>query len=430
MRLAAARLHRGAVADHRPAAARPTPAFVAGHRRSASRSCPQLGQSLFPAFKERDFLIHWVTAAGHVGRRDGSGRPPRSARSCAPSPGVRSFGAHIGQALLGEEVAGVNLGENWISLDASADYDETLDRDRRASPTSYPGLFREVADLPRRADRGGPHRRQGAHRRPRLRRGPDVAARRRPTRSTRSWPASTGVVDAPRRHLHATCRRSRSRSTWPRRRSTASSRATSAGPRRRWSPARRSATSSGPARPTTSWSGAPRQTRHSVADHREPADRHAVRAAASGSATSPTVALQPEPQRHRAARATRGASTSARTSRAATSARWSTSSGRSWPRSQFARGYHAELLGEYQERQAAQSRLLESRRSSPALLILLLLQASFGSWRLAAAGLPHAADGAGRRRAGRLDRRRDHLARARWSASSPCSGSPPATASC
>jgi len=41
-----------------------------------------------------------------------------------------------------------------------------------------------------------------------------------------------------------------------------------------------------------------------------------------------------------------------------------------------------ELLGEYKERQAAQSRLLESAVIA-GLLILLLLQASFRNWRLA-----------------------------------------------
>ena len=59
-------------------------------------------------------------------------------------PGVRSFGAHIGQALLGEEVFGVNFGENWISLDPSADYDQDPRARSRTSPRQYPGLFREV----------------------------------------------------------------------------------------------------------------------------------------------------------------------------------------------------------------------------------------------------------------------------------------------
>jgi Cu/Ag efflux pump CusA len=49
---------------------------------------------------------------------------------------------------------------------------------------------------------------------------------------------------------------------------------------------------------------------------------------------------------------------------------------------QFPRGYHAELLGEYTERQAAQERLFFVAIVA-GLAILLLLQTSFGSWRLA-----------------------------------------------
>jgi Cu/Ag efflux pump CusA len=49
----------------------------------------------------------------------------------------------------------------------------------------------------------------------------------------------------------------------------------------------------------------------------------------------------------------------------------------------FPVGYHAELLGAYQERQAAQSRLLLLGIAS-AIGVFLLLQAAFGTWRLAA----------------------------------------------
>src|SRR5438876_397789 len=58
-------------------------------------------------------------------------------------PGVQSAGAHIGQALLGEEVAGVNLGEIWVSLAPNADYTKALDRIHSVT-LGYPGLFREV----------------------------------------------------------------------------------------------------------------------------------------------------------------------------------------------------------------------------------------------------------------------------------------------
>jgi Cu/Ag efflux pump CusA len=47
----------------------------------------------------------------------------------------------------------------------------------------------------------------------------------------------------------------------------------------------------------------------------------------------------------------------------------------------FPRGYHAEVLGEYKERQNAQNFLFQVAAVA-ALAILLLLQASFRSWRL------------------------------------------------
>jgi Cu/Ag efflux pump CusA len=58
-------------------------------------------------------------------------------------PGVRNFGAHIGQALIADEVVGVNFGENWISIDPNADYDETLKKVEEVVQ-SYPGLRRDV----------------------------------------------------------------------------------------------------------------------------------------------------------------------------------------------------------------------------------------------------------------------------------------------
>jgi len=103
---------------------------------------PLLGQSLFPAFKERDFLIHWVTQPG-TSAAEMQRSTIEVGKRLREIPGVRNFGAHIGQAFLGEEVAGVNLGEAWISIDPSVDYQETLDR-IEAVTEPYPGLFRET----------------------------------------------------------------------------------------------------------------------------------------------------------------------------------------------------------------------------------------------------------------------------------------------
>ncbi|MGN6635226.1 MAG: efflux RND transporter permease subunit [Oryzihumus sp.] len=103
---------------------------------------PHLGQSLFPAFKERDLLMHWVSTPG-TSDAEMARSTAAVSKEVRAIPGVRSFGAHIGQALLGEEVAGVNLGENWISLDPSVDYEATLDK-VNAVAEEHPGLFREV----------------------------------------------------------------------------------------------------------------------------------------------------------------------------------------------------------------------------------------------------------------------------------------------
>jgi CzcA family heavy metal efflux pump len=103
---------------------------------------PQMGQSLLPQFKERDFLMHWITKPGTSLREErrivtAVGRDVRSI------PGVRSFGSHIGQALLAEEIVGVNFGENWISVDPAADYDKTVAAIDRVAQ-SYPGLYHDV----------------------------------------------------------------------------------------------------------------------------------------------------------------------------------------------------------------------------------------------------------------------------------------------
>ncbi len=103
---------------------------------------PTLGESLLPNFKERDFLMHWLT-------KPGTSQPEEtriSARACKDLraiPGVRNCGAHIGQAFLADEVYGVDFGENWISVSPEVDYDKTLES-VQSTVNSYPGLYRDV----------------------------------------------------------------------------------------------------------------------------------------------------------------------------------------------------------------------------------------------------------------------------------------------
>ncbi|WP_144121440.1 efflux RND transporter permease subunit [Catellatospora sichuanensis] len=103
---------------------------------------PLLGQSLLPNFKERDFLMHWLTKPDTSLQEE-----VRTTRlvngELLTIPGVRNAGSHIGNALQGDEPYGVYFGENWISIDREADYDKTLDSVKDVVD-GYPGIYRDV----------------------------------------------------------------------------------------------------------------------------------------------------------------------------------------------------------------------------------------------------------------------------------------------
>ena len=103
---------------------------------------PFLGQELLPEFKERDVLMHWVTTPG-TSLPEMVRVTTRVANEILEIPGVKHTGAHIGQALIMEEVAGSNFGENWISVDPDADFDKVME-DVEAVAHNYPGLYRDV----------------------------------------------------------------------------------------------------------------------------------------------------------------------------------------------------------------------------------------------------------------------------------------------
>jgi CzcA family heavy metal efflux pump len=103
---------------------------------------PTLGESLFPTFKERNFFMHFATGPGTSHPEEVRMLEAVSAE-LRKIPGVQSFGAHQGQALLADEVAGVNFGELWISIDSEVDYDETVAR-IAALAEKYPGMRRNV----------------------------------------------------------------------------------------------------------------------------------------------------------------------------------------------------------------------------------------------------------------------------------------------
>jgi CzcA family heavy metal efflux pump len=103
---------------------------------------PLLGQSLLPSFKERDFLMHWLMRPGS-GHKEMVRITEEVSKELRAIPGVRNFGAHIGQALLADEPYGIDFTENWVSVSPDVDYDTTVAKIQEVVD-GYPGLQRDV----------------------------------------------------------------------------------------------------------------------------------------------------------------------------------------------------------------------------------------------------------------------------------------------
>jgi CzcA family heavy metal efflux pump len=337
---------------------------------------PHLGQSLFPGFAERDFLIHWVSPPG-TSTAEMERSTTAISKELLAIPGVRSAGAHIGQALLGEEVAGVNLGEIWVSLAPSAGYATTLERIRRVT-NGYPGLFREVQTY---LDERIQEVLTGAKEPVIVRTyGEDLAALRKTSDQVLALVQSVpGVVDAhrdissdvPQVNVTVNLAKAERYGLKP-------------------GDVRRDAATlvageevgdifrAGKAYDVVVWS--PESVRHSFTDVENlPIDTPSGGRVRLGSVA--TVALRPNPNAIDRQGDSRyldvGAAVSGRDLGAVVS-----DINRKLAAVHLNRGYHIEVLGEFRERQAAQSRLLASSLIAGAA-ILLLLQASFRRWRLA-----------------------------------------------
>ena len=128
----------------RPSVRRPVPGYLAlaAFGVVGIVAAPLLGQSLLPSFKERDFLMHWVTQPG-TSNSEEVRVSQLACKELMTVPGVNNCGSHIGQAFAADEVVGVNFGENWISIDPSVDYDETL-ASVQEIVDGYPGIHRDV----------------------------------------------------------------------------------------------------------------------------------------------------------------------------------------------------------------------------------------------------------------------------------------------
>ncbi len=103
---------------------------------------PLLGQSLLPSLRERDLLVNWATPPG-TSHQETYRITERVSQELRALPGVRYVGAHVGRAVTGDQVVGINASQIWISMAQDADYDATL-KAIRETVEGYPGIDRNV----------------------------------------------------------------------------------------------------------------------------------------------------------------------------------------------------------------------------------------------------------------------------------------------
>jgi len=103
---------------------------------------PSLGTSLLPAFKEPDITIQWQGPPG-TSYQEMTRITTLASRELRSIPGVRNVAANIGRAVLGDQVVDVNSAQLAVSVDPAADYETTVATIRKVV-AGYPGLRSEV----------------------------------------------------------------------------------------------------------------------------------------------------------------------------------------------------------------------------------------------------------------------------------------------
>ncbi len=104
---------------------------------------PFLNVSLLPDLRQPNLRIQWEGPPS-TSRQEMSRISARVAAELSEISGVFNVGSHVGRAITGDQVVGINSAELWLALDPEADYDSTISAIREVI-AGYPGLFREVS---------------------------------------------------------------------------------------------------------------------------------------------------------------------------------------------------------------------------------------------------------------------------------------------
>jgi Cu/Ag efflux pump CusA len=122
----------------------PLPVFVAAGllTLAAFAAIPVMNWSLLPDFQERDLRISWRASPG-TSLPEMSRVLTNVSKELRSLPGIRQVAAHVGRAITGDQVVGVEAGQIWVGIDPDADYGATVASIREAV-LGYPGFTGEV----------------------------------------------------------------------------------------------------------------------------------------------------------------------------------------------------------------------------------------------------------------------------------------------
>src|SRR6266705_1614210 len=104
------------------------------------------GRALLPPLQDRDLLIRWQGTPG-TSQPEMDRITVRVTRELRSIPGVSDVGAHVGRAITSDQVVNVNSGELWVGIDPKADYGRTVTAIRQAV-AGYPGLTHDLITYP------------------------------------------------------------------------------------------------------------------------------------------------------------------------------------------------------------------------------------------------------------------------------------------
>jgi CzcA family heavy metal efflux pump len=103
---------------------------------------PSLGTPMLPSFKEPDVVIKWQAPPG-TSYPEMARITTLASRELQSIPGVRNVAANVGRAVLGDQVVDVNSAQLVVSIDPAADYDTTVATIQKVAD-GYPGIRSDV----------------------------------------------------------------------------------------------------------------------------------------------------------------------------------------------------------------------------------------------------------------------------------------------